>query len=200
LERELYNSQKLAALGQLSAGIAHEIRNPLSSIKMSLQILAKRMNPDGNDLKRFKIAEKEVEHLETLVNDILAFAKPVEPKKAPIHLSKVIEQALALAEKGINDKQVEVIMEFENVPAVSVDAAMMTDCFLNVIRNAIEAVGEKGKIVISLRHDTAQHAVAVTFQDNGKGIDPEDMPHIFNPFLQEKIMGRDWGCPWSKNS
>jgi len=187
LERELYNSQKLAALGQLSAGIAHEIRNPLSSIKMSLQILAKRMNPDGNDLKRFKIAEKEVEHLETLVNDILAFAKPVEPKKAPIHLSKVIEQALALAEKGINDKQVEVIMEFENVPAVSVDAAMMTDCFLNVIRNAIEAVGEKGKIVISLRHDTAQHAVAVTFQDNGKGIDPEDMPHIFNPFLQEKL-------------
>ena len=64
LEKKLYDSQKLAALGQLSAGIAHEIRNPLSSIKMSLQILKKRMNPEGNDLKRFKIAEKEVDHLE----------------------------------------------------------------------------------------------------------------------------------------
>jgi signal transduction histidine kinase len=88
LEKQLYDSQKLAALGQLSAGIAHEIRNPLSSIKMSLQILTKRINPEGNDLKRFKIAEKEVDHLEMLVNNILAFAKPVEPKKAPADLSK----------------------------------------------------------------------------------------------------------------
>ena len=80
LEKKLYNSQKLAALGQLSAGIAHEVRNPLSSIKMSLQILEKRMNPEGNDLKRFKIAQKEVEHLEELVNNVLVFAKPVEPK------------------------------------------------------------------------------------------------------------------------
>jgi len=67
MEKQLYESQKLSALGQLSAGIAHEIRNPLSSIKMSLQILAKRMTPEGNDLKRFKIAEKEVEHLERYV-------------------------------------------------------------------------------------------------------------------------------------
>ena len=94
LEKKLYDSQKLAALGQLSAGIAHEIRNPLSSIKMSLQILAKRMNPEGNDLKRFKIAEREVDHLEMLVNNILAFAKPVEPKKSPVDLSKVLEQAI----------------------------------------------------------------------------------------------------------
>ena len=99
LEKKLYDSQKLAALGQLSAGIAHEIRNPLSSIKMSLQILTKRMSPEGNDLKRFKIAEKEVDHLEMLVSNILAFAKPVEPKKVPADLSKVLEQAIAYGGK-----------------------------------------------------------------------------------------------------
>jgi len=194
LEKELYNSQKLAALGQLSAGIAHEIRNPLSSIKMSLQILAKRMDPQGNDLKRFKIAEKEVEHLETLVNDILAFAKPVEPKKTPVSLAKVLEQALALAEKGISDKQIDVITDFGNVPPVRVDAAMMTDSFLNVIRNAVEAVGEKGKIFVSLRyHDDTRQAVAVEIRDNGSGIDEEDMPHIFNPFFTRKNYGTGLG-------
>jgi len=194
LEKKLYDSQKLAALGQLSAGIAHEIRNPLSSIKMSLQILAKRMNPEGNDLKRFKIAEREVDHLEVLVNNILAFARPVEPKKSPVDLSKVLEQAIDLAEKGIADKKIEIQTEFSDVLPVTVDAAMMADAFLNVIRNALEAVAEHGKIIISLRYfDETRQSVAVEIKDNGSGIDEEDMPHIFNPFFTRKNYGTGLG-------
>ncbi len=194
LEKKLYDSQKLAALGQLSAGIAHEIRNPLSSIKMSLQILAKRMSPEGNDLKRFKIAEKEVDHLERLVNNILAFAKPVEPKKNPVDLSKVLEQAIALSEKGITDKKIEIQTEFGEVPPVNVDASMMADAFINVIRNAVEAVGEHGRITVSLRYayETKQ-SVVVEIKDNGGGIDAEDMPHIFNPFFTRKNYGTGLG-------
>jgi PAS domain S-box-containing protein len=194
LEKQLYDSQKLAALGQLSAGIAHEIRNPLSSIKMSLQILTKRMNPEGNDLKRFKIAEKEVDHLEVLVSNILAFAKPVEPKKAPTDLSKVLEQAIALAEKGITDKKIEVQTEFSDIPHVAVDAAMMADAFLNVIRNAVEASEEHGKIKVSLRYayETRQ-SVVVEIKDDGGGIDEQDMPHIFNPFFTRKNYGTGLG-------
>ncbi|MFZ1980257.1 MAG: ATP-binding protein [Smithella sp.] len=194
LEKKLYDSQKLAALGQLSAGIAHEIRNPLSSIKMSLQILAKRMNPEGNDLKRFKIAEREVDHLEMLVNNILAFAKPVEPKKSPVDLSKVLEQAIAMAEKGIVDKKIEIQTEFNEVLPVTVDAAMMADAFLNVIRNALEAEAEHGKIIVSLRYfDETRQSVAVEIKDNGSGIDDEDMPHIFNPFFTRKNYGTGLG-------
>jgi PAS domain S-box-containing protein len=194
LEKQLYDSQKLAALGQLSAGIAHEIRNPLSSIKMSLQILTKRMNPEGNDLKRFKIAEKEVDHLEMLVNNILAFAKPVEPKKMPVDLSKVLEQALALSEKEITDKKIEIQTEFSDVPSVTVDAAMMADAFLNVIRNAVEASKEYGKIKVSLRYAYEnRQSVVVEVKDEGSGIDAEDMPHIFNPFFTRKNYGTGLG-------
>ena len=194
LEKKLYDSQKLAALGQLSAGIAHEIRNPLSSIKMSLQILAKRMNPEGNDLKRFKIAEREVDHLEMLVNNILAFAKPVEPKKSPVDLSKVLEQAIDMAEKGIADKKIEVQTEFSEVLPVTVDAAMMADAFLNVIRNALEVEAEYGKIIVSLRYfDETRQSVAVEIKDNGGGINEEDMPHIFNPFFTRKNYGTGLG-------
>ena len=194
LEKKLYDSQKLAALGQLSAGIAHEIRNPLSSIKMSLQILTKRMTPEGNDLKRFKIAEKEVDHLDMLVNNILAFAKPVEPKKVSVALSKVLEQALAMSEKGIADKKIEVRTEFGEVPSVTVDAAMITDAFINVIRNAVEAVQEQGEIKVSLRYfDETRNSVAVEIKDNGSGIDEADMPHIFNPFFTRKNYGTGLG-------
>ena len=194
LEKKLYDSQKLAALGQLSAGIAHEIRNPLSSIKMSLQILTKRINPEGNDLKRFKIAEKEVDHLEILVNNILAFAKPVEPKKNQVELSKVLEQAIALSEKGITDKKIEVQTEFNDVPPVIIDAAMMTDAFLNIIRNAVEASEEHGKIKVTLRYAyESRQSVVVEIKDDGSGIDAEDMPHIFNPFFTRKNYGTGLG-------
>jgi PAS domain S-box-containing protein len=194
LEKKLYESQKLAALGQLSAGIAHEVRNPLSSIKMSLQILEKRMNPAGNDLKRFKIAEKEVEHLEMLVNNVLVFAKPVEPKKIPVDLAKVLDHAIAMAEKGIADKQIELQTEFSNISPITVDAGMMGDAFLNIIRNAIEAVEEQGNILVSLNYSDETHqSVFVEIKDNGCGINEEDMPHIFNPFFTVKKYGTGLG-------
>jgi PAS domain S-box-containing protein len=194
LEKKLYDSRKLAALGQLSAGIAHEVRNPLSSIKMSLQILEKRINPVGNDLKRFKIAEKEVEHLEELVNNVLVFAKPVEPKMAPVEIAKVIEQVLALAEKEIVDKRIDVQIESEDVPMVTVDASMITDAFLNIIRNAADAVEMQGVIRISVHNIREEYpALLVSIEDNGCGIDEEDMPHLYNPFFTRKKYGTGLG-------
>ncbi|OGP66918.1 MAG: hypothetical protein A2W27_08810 [Deltaproteobacteria bacterium RBG_16_44_11] len=194
LEKKLYESEKLAALGQLSAGIAHEVRNPLSSIKMSLQILEKRINPAGNDLKRFKIAEKEVEHLETLVNNVLVFAKPIDPKKTSADLAKVLDHAIAMAEKGIADKKIVLQTEYGIVHSITIDAAMMGDAFLNIIRNAIEAVEEQGNILVSLNYsDDTQQSIIVQITDNGCGIDDVDMPHIFNPFFTLKKYGTGLG-------
>ena len=194
LEKKLYDSQKLAALGQLSAGIAHEIRNPLSSIKMSLQILEKRIKPEGNDLKRFKIAEKEVEHLEELVNNVLVFAKPMEPKIESVDLTKVLEQAVALSEQIIHDKKIEVTLETRDAPAVNVDVAMITDAFVNVIRNAVEAMEEGGHIHIYARSiGSRPPSVLVVVEDDGCGIDDADMPHLYNPFFTKKKYGTGLG-------
>ena len=194
LEKKLYNSEKLAALGQLSAGIAHEVRNPLSSIKMSLQILEKRMNPEGNDLKRFKIAQKEVEHLEELVNNVLVFAKPMEPKIASADLNKLLERAISLCEKIIQDKQIDIKMESQLIPQVNVDVAMITDAFVNIIRNAVEAMENNGHIRIYARSIGSQPpSVLVVVEDNGCGIDDADMPHLFNPFFTKKKYGTGLG-------
>ncbi|MFA7177987.1 MAG: ATP-binding protein, partial [Smithellaceae bacterium] len=194
LEKKLYDSQKLAALGQLSAGIAHEIRNPLSSIKMSLQILEKRIKPEGNDLKRFKIAQKEVEHLEELVNNVLVFAKPMEPKIESVDLAKVLDQAAALSEHIIQDKKINVTQDTRDVPAVNVDVAMITDAFVNIIRNAVEAMEDGGHIHIYARSiGSRPPSVLVVVEDDGCGIDDADMPHLYNPFFTKKKYGTGLG-------
>ncbi|MCX5840193.1 MAG: PAS domain S-box protein [Deltaproteobacteria bacterium] len=195
LEKKFYESEKLAAIGQLSAGIAHEVRNPLSSIKMSLQILEKRMQPTGNDLKRFKIAEKEVEHLEELVNDVLIYARPATPKIEFSDMRKILENALAMAERALTDHRIQIQMSFEeNIPLVSVAAAMLEQAFLNIYRNAIEAMDDGGILRIFVgRVENGQMSLMVTIEDNGCGIEEADLSHIFNPFFTKKKYGTGLG-------
>ncbi|MBN1615328.1 MAG: PAS domain S-box protein [Deltaproteobacteria bacterium] len=195
LEDKYYESQKLAAIGQLSAGIAHEIRNPLSSIKMSLQILEKRMQPEANDLKRFKIAQREVEHLEQLVNDVLIYAKPAEPKCETSDLRRILEHVLAMTEMKLLDKYIEVQTRFDDrMPLLTVDAAMLEQAFLNLCLNAIEAMEPGGRLSIStVYHNNETKQALVEIEDNGCGIDEADMPHIFNPFFTTKKYGTGLG-------
>ena len=196
LEERVYESQKMAAVGQLSAGIAHEVRNPLSSIKMSLQILEKRMRPIGNDQKRFKIAEREVEHLEEIVNDVLIFAKPVTPRKEETDIRKVVEHALALAEKGISDKKIQVQTCFaDDIPVMMLDSSMLAQAFLNLILNAVDAMGNNGILIVSINAVSQPDgpAVEVQVEDNGCGIGERDMHHLFNPFFTRKKYGTGLG-------
>jgi len=193
LEKKFYESQKLAAIGQLSAGIAHEIRNPLSSIKMSLQILEKRMQPTGNDQKRFQIAQREVEHLEELVNDVLIYAKPADPVKEKSNLQSILEHALAMAEKSILDKHIHVQLESADLPLVSVDAAMIGQAFLNLYRNGVDAMETGGTLSVSADVSASNGSVSITVRDNGCGIDEQDLGHLFNPFFTKKSFGTGLG-------
>ncbi|MDD5532985.1 MAG: ATP-binding protein [Syntrophales bacterium] len=195
LEKRFYETEKLAAVGQLSAGIAHEVRNPLSSIKMSLQILEKRLNPSGNDLKRFKIAEKEVEHLEKLVNDILLFARPADPVIEPGDINESVKNSLNMAEKEISDKKIEIRLDFAaGLPQPGFDQAMLKQALLNIYLNAIDAMDAGGKLTIVTRTaDGERPAVEIEIRDTGTGIDEEALPHIFNPFFTTKNYGTGLG-------
>jgi signal transduction histidine kinase len=135
-----------------------------------------------------------VEHLETLVNNVLVFAKPIDPKKTSADLAKVLDHAIAMAEKGIADKKIVLQTEYGDVSPITIDAAMMGDAFLNIIRNAVEAVEEQGNISVSLNYfDDTQQSIIVQITDNGCGIDDADMPHIFNPFFTVKKYGTGLG-------
>lgn len=192
LERKYYESQKLAAIGQLSAGIAHEVRNPLSSIKMSLQILEKRMQPTGNDLKRFKIAQREVEHLEKLVSDVLIFAKPTNPQKEPTDMCALVEHSLSMVEKAISEKQIVVHRHFQNDrEMIAVDPSMFTQALINIFLNAIDAMETGGKLGVAMHGDADR--LIIEIEDNGCGIAEEDLPHLYNPFFTRKNYGTGLG-------
>ena len=195
LEKKYYETQKLAAIGQLSAGIAHEVRNPLSSIKMSLQILEKRLQPEGNDLRRFQIAQREVEHLAELVNDVLIFAKPVDPKKRSHEVKRVVENALEMAEKLIADKNITVATAYaDDLPAFFVDGAMMEQVLLNLFRNAIEAMENNGHLTISAGiQENDSRYIVLGIQDEGCGMDEDEVSNIFNPFFTRKKYGTGLG-------
>ncbi|MFB3925233.1 MAG: PAS domain-containing protein [Syntrophales bacterium] len=195
LEQRFYESQKLAAVGQLSAGIAHEVRNPLSSIKMSLQILEKRLKPEGNDLKRFKIAQKEVDHLEKLVNDILIFAKPAEPDFRIADINAFVEQSLHMAEKEISDKKIDVRIQCDrSIAPLKFDSSMLNQALLNIYINAVDAMEENGKLTISTRSvRNGGKSVEIAIEDSGCGISAQDIPYIFNPFFTRKKYGTGLG-------
>jgi two-component system sensor histidine kinase HydH len=196
LEERYYESQKIAAVGQLSAGIAHEVRNPLSSIKMTLQILEKRLNPQGNDLKRFRIAAREVEHLEKLVSDVLIFAKPAAPVKERMALRRVVEHSLALAEKGLLDKRIQVRTDFTTpVPELAIDPAMLKQALLNLVLNACDAMEPEGTLTVTIAAaETSEGPVEeLEIRDNGCGIEEKDLPHLFNPFFTTKRYGTGLG-------
>ncbi|MBN2284794.1 MAG: PAS domain S-box protein [Deltaproteobacteria bacterium] len=195
LEKKYYESQKLAAVGQLSAGIAHEVRNPLSSIKMSLQILEKRMNPQGNDMKRFRIAQREVEHLEKLVNDVLVFARPAEPRKELSDVRGIMEHALAMVEKALTDKRIKLHQRYDDgIPLMNVDPAMMEQALINLYHNAVDAMEENGKLLISAKMSGKnRNRLKIEIEDNGCGIDEADLPHLFNPFFTKKKYGTGLG-------
>ena len=195
LEKKSFENEKLAALGQLSAGIAHELRNALSSIKMSLQVLQKRMAPGGNDLKRFKIAAREVEHLEKLVSDVLIYAKPDDPHKELSRMEAILDHALHMADMMISGRKISVRKRYDKeLPPIVVDPAMLTQAFLNIIYNAVDAMDEGGELTLAIRlSDGGPHSVTVEIVDNGCGIDEEDMTSLYNPFFTRKQYGTGLG-------
>ncbi len=196
LEKKFYESQHLAALGQLSAGIAHEVRNPLSSIKMSLQILERRMKPEGNDLKRFQIAQTEVEHLERLVNDILIYAKPEGLHRRELDFNAFIERSLEKAEKERTQKAIIVKMNLDpTMGLVCFDNAKLDQVLLNLYLNAIDAMEEGGRLEVATKRPDGPEGqtIELTIQDNGCGISEKDLAYIFNPFFTKKSYGTGLG-------
>lgn len=195
LQKAIFDNEKLAALGHLSAGIAHELRNALSSIKMSLQVLERRMEPTGNDLKRFQIAQREVEHLSQLVRDVLLFAKPAEPEREAAQLETILEHSMLMVEKELTDKKIIVSRNYgEDLPPVDVDQGMMAQALINILINAVDAMGEEG--LLHIRTKTSPHEpgfVILEIEDEGCGIEEEHMSSLFNPFFSRKKYGTGLG-------
>lgn len=195
VEEQLSANQKLAALGELSASLAHEIKNPLSSLRGTAEIILDEF-PVGHDKREFgEILLKEVDRLNTTVNEILQFSKgkPAPGNDQPAEtLAEVLNRVVRLLESHLRKKAVKIwIDSCPEAATFLVDGSKMAQVFLNIILNAIDALNENGEIKVKIRIEEGEVVVAVS--DNGPGI-PENMRRdIFKPFVSGKEHGTGLG-------
>jgi two-component system, NtrC family, sensor histidine kinase HydH len=193
-QAEARRSERLAALGQLSAGLAHEIRNPLGVIKGAAETLGRKLA--GGDETVREMAEyisSEVNRLNSLVSRFLDFARPLRVVKHPEAVVPLVEQALAAAHERWPESKIEVERQYENsLPAVPLDAELAEQVFTNLIFNAYEAMGlQDGKLQISATSAgrNGREGIELVIQDSGPGVAAEHRERIFDPFFTTKQSG-----------
>jgi len=193
MEASVRQAERLAGLGTLAAGMAHEIRNPLSSIQTFVQLLPRKIEKEGFLEKFNRTVPRELKRINQLVEDLLDLARIPKYTFRVIPLKNLLIQTLETLEEDLLAGNIESQCDFpSNLPPVRVDSQQLTKAFHNLIRNAIQAMPSGGKLLMSMQNEKSEHLV-VTFQDNGEGIPAEDVNNIFNPFYTTKIKGTGLG-------
>jgi signal transduction histidine kinase/putative methionine-R-sulfoxide reductase with GAF domain len=188
-EAQLIRSEKLAALGQLAAGIAHEIRNPLTSINILIHSLTENLPSENTHREDLKVIEEEILRINEIVNQFLRFAKPAPPLLDKTDLIPIFEETLQLLRPQIEKGKIAVQKEFEPLPLITVDREQIKQVILNLLMNAIQAMPGGGQLSMSGRFSRDGYWVELTVQDSGVGIPPEDLDKLFDPFFSTKEGG-----------
>jgi two-component system NtrC family sensor kinase len=197
-QEQLIQSEKMAALGQLSAGIAHEIRNPLTSIKMFIQSLEKEIDLDENQEKDFRIIMKEIDRINENITRFLNFTRPEEPLFQKISINELVKDALdLLTAKLKNSGILQDVSLSGKQELIKGDPKQLSQVFLNLLLNAAEAMPQGGTLTIRSAiksdADNAQEYLQLIVKDSGTGICEKDRPYLFDPFFTTKTEGTGLG-------
>ncbi len=194
-EKRIRESERLAHIGKLTTSLAHEIRNPLSSVKMNSQIILKNLQFDGNDKRRMEIIVHEISRLERILDEMLDFARPLKLKLEPVSLHSLMDNCLEIMEERLREKEIQVKKRYaRSLPQLPLDQEKMEQAIFNILLNAIEALSEGGHIEVTtrpLRKDGG--AMVIEISDDGPGISSEDLPYVFDPFFSNKKKGTGLG-------
>lgn len=194
LRREIARNQRLASIGRLAAGVAHEIRNPLSSIKGFATYFKDRYRENKDDQQTADIMIQEVERLNRVVGQLLEFARPVTIAKKSTPIEVVINNSLKLIENEALAKNIKVETDFpSSVNEVLIDPDRINQVLLNLYLNAIEAMENGGRLTIALIWDEESKWIKISVTDTGCGIKKEALPQIFDPYFTTKPSGTGLG-------
>ncbi|MBM4338973.1 MAG: GAF domain-containing protein [Deltaproteobacteria bacterium] len=190
-------ADRLASLGTLTAGLAHEIRNPLVAIKTLTQLLPERLHDEEFRSHFLNIAAGEVDRISRLVNELLDFARPSNPKLEFEEINTILDGMILLVTTESKKKSIQIAKQYtQDLPSVKVDREQIKQVFLNILLNAIEATPEYGEITVKTRSflkPGGEPYLQVEFKDTGCGIPKEHLEEIFNPFYTTKTSGSGLG-------
>ena len=198
LEEKLRRAEHLSAIGEMTAGVSHEIRNPLGIIKSSAELLKKKMAQLDAATTIPDIIVEESVRLNNIIKDFLDFARPMKPDLRPCRIENIIEKNISFLEPKLLEKGIEIEKRFsDSIPEILADSSMLYQAFLNLLLNSFQAMDDEGRIIISLFYDDTE--VVILFEDQGRGIGEEDLKKIWNPFFTTKEMGTGLGLGIVKN-
>lgn len=192
MEEKVRENERMAYIGHITASLSHEIRNPLSSIMMNLQILNDNQNIKGNDKRRVDISVNQVIRLEQILNELLDFAKPLKLNVKACNICHIVNSYIELLEMEFKKKNLEVITASEDeLPLLMADGDKLGQAFINILINAIDSSDPFGKIKVTFKKMVRQHNeyAAVLIDDEGPGLDEKDSLQIFTPFFTKKTKG-----------
>jgi len=197
--QKLFENEKLISIGQLASGIAHEIRNPLSSLQINLQGLSKVETLTKRDKQRIKICLEEIRRLDEIVGEVVSFAKRTRLEVAPTNAARLIEKSLELAQAEAEKLQIQIHKEIDpHLPQILADESRLIRVLLNLILNAIQAMEVGGRL--ELRAEPYLNGIEIQVTDNGHGIPKELQREIFNPFFTTKAEGTGLGLANAQKS
>ena len=199
LEEQLMRADKLSAIGVLAAGIAHEIRNPLTGMKMIVQLLESDFKEDDSRREPLEIIQREIDRLEKIIGSLLDFARPSKPKVVDVAPIDIVNDCYMLIKNQLNKQQIAFeIKQTENCPLTTADPDQLKQVFINIMVNAIQAIGRNGKLTVYI--EPVDERVKIAFEDTGCGIPHEKLRDIFNPFMTTKEDGTGLGLPMAQRT
>ena len=190
---QLIHAEKLASMGQLSAGVAHELNNPLGSILLYAHLLIKELSGKDKRAEDVKMIVSEATRCKNIVRDLLNFGRQGSVKRETADINEIIEKSLGASSALQDFDRIKVVKHFDGkIPAMSVDANQLQQVFVNLISNAVWAMKDNGTLTLITRMK-GPSAVEVLVQDTGCGIPKENLKKLFTPFFTTKKMGEGTG-------
>jgi two-component system sensor histidine kinase HydH len=185
-------NEKLAAIGRLAAGVAHEVRNPLGVIRASASMVQESFDPGSEPHRACDFICEEIDRLNGLITSLLTFARPAEPRLAPIHPEKLIDRALSVSAGELERRRIEVLRQADpGLPEFVADPDLLVQLLLDLVTNAAEALGQGGRIEVRLQG--SPEFVCFEVADDGPGVPRDATEKVFEPFYTTKATGTGLG-------
>ncbi len=196
MERKVRENERLAYVGHLAASLSHEIRNPLSSINMNLQILSETLHLEGFDRRRLDITVREVSRVENILRQLLDLSRPVDIELGFVDVRELVQGCVDLVEPKTAEKHLKIVQRYARpLTPCKLDAKKLQQALLNLILNAIEVTGEGSRILVfakTIRIDENKY-LELGVRDSGPGVDPAGISRLFDPFYTTKAQGSGLG-------
>jgi two-component system sensor histidine kinase HydH len=194
LRKEVARSQRLASVGRLAAGVSHEIRNPLSSIKGFATYFKERYSdvPENQQISNLMI--QEVDRLNRVVGQLHEFARPITVSKKSIRINPFLKDSIKLIERQASEANISIRTDFDSeIDEILVDPDRINQVLLNLYLNAIESMNNGGSLTVSLVKNSKKNGIDINVSDTGTGITEDDLSHIFDPYFTTKASGTGLG-------